>query len=109
MPIIQSAKKALRQNIRKKKSNLIVKNKMKSVSKDLNEFLDKFDKSSENIDESSKKEIYDKLSFAYKYIDKAAKKGIIKKNTAARKKSRLAKKINKIEEKKKSITTVDNI
>ncbi|HRH24630.1 MAG TPA: 30S ribosomal protein S20, partial [Candidatus Paceibacterota bacterium] len=31
------------------------------------------------------------LSKAYQAIDKAAKRGIIKKNTAARKKSRLAK------------------
>lgn len=31
---------------------------------------------------------------AYKAIDKAAKRGIIKKNTAARKKSRLTKLIN---------------
>lgn len=33
------------------------------------------------------------LSEAYSAIDKAAKKGVIHKNTAARKKSRLAKKI----------------
>ena len=33
---------------------------------------------------------------AIKAIDKMAKKGLIKKNTAARKKSRLQKKINKI-------------
>ena len=31
-----------------------------------------------------------KLALAYKAIDKAAKRGVIKKNTAARKKSRLA-------------------
>lgn len=36
-----------------------------------------------------------KLSEAYKAIDKAAKRGVIKKNTAARKKSRLAKAIKK--------------
>ena len=35
------------------------------------------------------------LKTAYKAIDKAAKRGIIKKNTAARKKSRLAKLIKK--------------
>lgn len=33
------------------------------------------------------------LSAAYKAIDKAAKRGTIKKNTAARKKSRLAKRL----------------
>lgn len=36
------------------------------------------------------------LSEAYKAIDKAAKRGVIKKNTAARKKSRLSKAIAKI-------------
>ena len=36
-----------------------------------------------------------KLSSAYQAIDKAAKRGVIKKNTAARKKSRLAKMIKK--------------
>lgn len=35
------------------------------------------------------------LKTAYQAIDKAAKRGIIKKNTAARKKSRLAKLIKK--------------
>jgi small subunit ribosomal protein S20 len=35
----------------------------------------------------------DLLTNAYSTIDKAAKKGVIKKQTAARKKSRLAKKI----------------
>ena len=37
-----------------------------------------------------------KLSEAYKAIDKAAKRGIIKKNTASRKKSRLAKFLKKV-------------
>ncbi|MDP2649943.1 MAG: 30S ribosomal protein S20 [bacterium] len=38
----------------------------------------------------------DTLKEAYKAIDKAAKRGVIKKNTAARKQSRLAKAVNKI-------------
>lgn len=36
------------------------------------------------------------LKDAYKAIDKAVKRGVIKKNTAARKKSRLARTVNKI-------------
>lgn len=36
----------------------------------------------------------DKLSAAFKALDSAASKGVIHKNTAARKKSRLAKKLN---------------
>jgi small subunit ribosomal protein S20 len=35
------------------------------------------------------------LAAAYQAIDKAAKRGVIKKNTAARKKSRLAKSLKK--------------
>ncbi len=44
-----------------------------------------------NKDESVK----DMIKVAYKAIDKAAKRGVIKKNTAARKKSRLVKFVNK--------------
>jgi small subunit ribosomal protein S20 len=36
------------------------------------------------------------LSIAYKELDKAVSKGILKKNTASRKKSRLAAKVNAI-------------
>lgn len=45
------------------------------------------------------KEAGKSLSEAYKAIDKAAKRGIIKKNTAARKKSRLAQAIKRAEQK----------
>lgn len=45
------------------------------------------------------KEARKSLSEAYKAIDKAAKRGIIKKNTAARKKSRLAQAIKRAEQK----------
>lgn len=40
--------------------------------------------------EGKKAEAGNKLALVYKAIDKAAKRGIIKKNTAARKKSRIA-------------------
>lgn len=43
------------------------------------------------------KEAAKSLSEAYKAIDKAAKRGIIKKNTASRKKSRLALAIKRAE------------
>lgn len=101
MPIIKSAKKALRQSLKKRKVNLRAKNKMKKVVKDLNELTYKLKKSAEKISDSSLKEAREDLSIAYKAIDKAAKKGVIKKNTAARKKSKLAKKISSLEESKK--------
>jgi len=40
--------------------------------------------------DKNKKEAKAKLAVAYKAIDKATKKGVLKKNTAARKKARLA-------------------
>lgn len=74
---------------------------MKKVVKDLNEFTYKLKKSAEKISDSSLEEAREDLRIAYKAIDKAAKKGVIKKNTAARKKSKLAKKISSLEESKK--------
>lgn len=41
--------------------------------------------------EGKNEEAKNLLSLAYQAIDKAAKRGVIKKNTASRKKSRLAK------------------
>lgn len=89
MPIIKSAKKALRQNKKRKSENLKVKNKMKGQIKKIKSF----------IENGKKKEAQENLNRGYKAIDKTAKKGIIKKNTAARKKSRLAKAINRLNSK----------
>lgn len=74
---------------------------MKKVVKDLNELTYKLKKSAEKISDSSLEKAREDLSIAYKAIDKAAKKGVVKKNTAARKKSKLAKKISSLEELKK--------
>ena len=79
MPIIKSAKKALRGSKRKKVFNdRRVKTLKESVKK-----IEKLSKAG-NKDEAQKL-----LSVAYQAIDKAAKRGVIKKNTASRKKSRL--------------------
>jgi len=85
MPIIKSAKKAWRGSKRKKVYNDRRSKAMKLAIKSVKKLvLDK-----------KPKDARAKLSEAYKAIDKAAKRGIIKKNTAARKKSRLAKLIKK--------------
>ena len=76
MPITRSAKKALRVSKRKKVFNLRRKDAMNKAVK-------------------SVKKTKEGLTAAYKAIDKAMKKGVIKKNTAARKKSRLAKMLKK--------------
>ncbi len=85
MPITSSAKKALRASKRKKVFNLKRKNEMQGVIKEYKKLI-----SAKKPEEAGK--LLPKLQ---KAIDKAAKRGIIKKNTAARKKSRLVKKLAK--------------
>lgn len=86
MPITTSAKKALRGSFRKKAFNDRRKNAMKEEIKNIGKL----------ISAKNKKEAALLLPRLYKAIDKAAKRGVIKKNTAARKKSRLALCISKL-------------
>lgn len=85
MPITDSAKKALRSSKRKKVFNLKRKNEMQGVIKEYKKLI-----LAKKNDEANK--LIPKLQQA---IDKASKRGVIKKNTAARKKSRLMKKLAK--------------
>ena len=85
MPILKSAKKALRQSERKREQNLRKKNAVKKVSKNIRKFLAS----------GETKEAAGLLPSAYKALDKAAKTGVIKKGRASRLKARLAKKISK--------------
>ncbi len=73
MPITTSAKKALRVSKRRRAFNLRRTKVLKEAAKTFQKSLTVAD-----------------LAKAYQAIDKAAKRGVIKKNTAARKKSRLA-------------------
>ncbi|MBP9856216.1 MAG: 30S ribosomal protein S20 [Candidatus Pacebacteria bacterium] len=84
MPIIKSAKKALRGSRRKKVMNDRRTKAMKASVKEVKKLVT-----------TDAKEAALKLKEAYQAIDKAAKRGVIKKNAAARKKSRLAKAIAK--------------
>jgi len=79
MPITKSAKKAVRGSLRKKANNLRRTHAMKEIIKKV-----------EKLAKISKAEAAKMLSSAYQAIDKAVKGGILKKNNAARKKSRLA-------------------
>ena len=81
MAITKSAKKAWRQSLKKRKRNLVYKNKIKSLIKEAKNLV-----SQKKIEEAKKL-----LPRIYKALDKAAKVGVIKKNTAARKKSRITK------------------
>lgn len=85
MPVIESAKKRLRQNKKRRKENKTFKKKMKESIKEIRAL----------VEDGSLEEAEEKLPTTYKAIDKAAKKGVIKKKNASRKKSRLTKLINK--------------
>ena len=86
MAIIQSAKRAIRGSERKRVYNERRSKAMKEVVKEVKTLASaKNKKSAEAL-----------LPKAFKAIDKAAKMNFITKNTASRKKSRLAKMIKKI-------------
>lgn len=79
MPITKGAHKAHRSSLRKHVFNVRRKSTMNDAVKKLRKTV-----AAGNTEEAQKM-----LPGAYKAIDKAAKRGVIKKNTAARKKSRL--------------------
>lgn len=85
MPITKSAKKSLRQSIKRKKRNLIYKHKIAKLVKKIKKLSAL----------GEKEEIKKLLPAIYKALDKAAKVKIIKKGTATRKKSRIAKAIQR--------------
>jgi small subunit ribosomal protein S20 len=80
MAITKGAKKAHRGSLRKRVFNSRRKDAMTGAIKNVRKTIASGDK-----DEAQKL-----LSTAYQAIDKAEKRGVIKANTAARKKSRLA-------------------
>ena len=79
MPNLPSAKKRLRQNAKKRLRNQIAKTRIKNTTR--------------KALEVSAAPLSDEAKDAVRAIDKAAAKGIIHRNTAARKKSRLAKRL----------------
>jgi small subunit ribosomal protein S20 len=86
MAITKSAKKAHRASLRKRVFNVRRKRVLTSATKETKKL----------IVAGSKADAQKSLSEAFQAIDKAAKRGIIKKNTASRKKSRLAKALAKV-------------
>lgn len=82
MAITRGAKKAIRSQERKRVYNVRTKRAVASAVKDIAGVVGK-----------DRKEQQEALTRAYQALDKAAKRGTIKKNTAARKKSRLAKRL----------------
>lgn len=81
MPIIKSAIKRAKQSEVRRLRNLKVKT---AIKKDMRAVLD----------DAGAKDVNDKLSSAYSKLDKAVKTGLMHKNTAARRKARLARNVN---------------
>ena len=86
MPNTKSANKAMRQSRRRRVINLRTKSKFKVAIKTTKQAIASNDSTKAAED----------LKKAMSAIDKAVKKNVLHKNTAARKKSRLAKAINKL-------------
>ena len=83
MPQTKQAIKALKQDTKRHEKNRVVKAALKTTLKKTRQAI-----TAGKVEEAS-------LRKALKDIDKAAQKRLIKKNTAARKKSRLMKNFNK--------------
>lgn len=79
MPITTSAKKALRQSKKRRGRNKRVRVKVRDVIKEMRAL----------VSQQKKEEARLLLSKLYKTLDKAVKVGVMKKNTAARAKSRI--------------------
>jgi len=85
MAITKSAKKAIRKSSRRRTRNIKKITNLKSALKKVKSLVNQ-----KKIEEAKKM-----LPKVYEILDKAAKTGLIKKNTASRKKSRIAKLISK--------------
>ena len=90
MPITKGAKKAVRNQDRKAVFNLRRTRRIRTATKDIEKLVEAGDS----------KGALEKLPEAYKAIDKATKMNTLKKGTASRRKSKLARMIKGIGEKK---------
>ena len=84
MPNIKSAAKEYRKNIKRRVVNNNIEENLKDLIKKSRKAIEAKDAKAEAL-----------VRETMKALDKAARKGVIKKNTAARKKSRLALRLNK--------------
>lgn len=84
MPNIKSAKKEYRKNIKRRTFNNNIEVNIKDLIKKSHKAIEAKGAKAEEL-----------VKKTMKALDKAAQKGVIKKNTAARRKSRLALRLNK--------------
>jgi small subunit ribosomal protein S20 len=85
MAITKSAKKAIRQSAARKDRNIIYKDNIKKLIKEIRALV-----LAKNLEDAKKL-----LPKIYSALDKAAKVGVIKKNNASRRKGRLTKLVDK--------------
>ena len=86
MPNIKSAKKRVRVSLSKRQQNFPIRTMIKT-------YLKKFEAA---MTEGDQAKVVQAFKAFEKSIDKAAGKGLLHKNTAARKKSRLAKRVRSL-------------
>lgn len=86
MPNTKSAAKAMRQSVRRRAQNIRVKDNFKNEVKAIKKL----------IAAGSKTEAMEAMKKVMSALDKASKKRVLPKNSASRKKSRLAKAIAKL-------------
>ena len=84
MPNIKSSVRSVKSDAQRRAANQSVKSTIRTAARKLNEL----------VDAGKSSEAKDLLPATASVIDKAAAKGVIHKNTAARRKSRMAKKVN---------------
>lgn len=84
MPHTRQAAKELRKAVKRTLKNKFIKTTIQNLVKDSRKAVDAKDAKAEEL-----------VKLTIKKIDKAAQVGILKKNTAARKKSRLMKRLNR--------------
>jgi len=93
MPIIKSAKKRAKQDIKKRIRNHAFLSNMRSLVKNIFHYAEK----------GELEKVVKNFAEAESAVDKCAKKNLIHKNNAARKKARMYKAINKMDKKDQSI------
>ncbi len=86
MPVIKSAAKQLRQSIKARERNLSYKTKARQALKQVEK----------NVKAKNTEGAKDMLKDAYSKIDTMVKKNLIHQNTAARRKSKVMKMVNKM-------------
>lgn len=84
MPNIKSAKKQMRQNVKRRMRNRMVRNKARTFVK----------KATDALAAGEVTPAAEAIREAMSQLDKAAQKGVIHRNNADRRKSRLAKKLS---------------